>query len=69
MNYLLHEKHIYVDNVSRMYLAENKQKAIRLSISQVNEHKINLGIQQLATYIIDMGEKKKYNPLSIKSYH
>ncbi|MED1467024.1 PLP-dependent aminotransferase family protein [Bacillus salipaludis] len=67
--YLLHEKHIYVDNASRMYLAENKQQAIRLSISQVNEDKIDFGIQQLATYIIDMCEKKKYNPLSFKSYH
>lgn len=67
--YLLHEKYIYVDNASRMYLSENKQQAIRLSISQVNEDKINLGIQQLATYIIDMCEKKKYNPLSFKSYH
>ncbi|MFC7686608.1 PLP-dependent aminotransferase family protein [Ureibacillus sp. GCM10028918] len=67
--YLLHEKHIYVDNASRMFLAENKQKAIRLSISQVNENKIHLGIQQLATFIIGMCEKKKYNPLSFKSYH
>ncbi|MDI2588546.1 PLP-dependent aminotransferase family protein [Psychrobacillus sp. NEAU-3TGS] len=67
--YLLHEKHIYLDNASRMYLAENKQKAIRLSISQVNENKIHFGIQQLATFIIDMCEKKKYNPLSFKSYH
>ncbi|TSI06231.1 PLP-dependent aminotransferase family protein [Lysinibacillus sp. BW-2-10] len=67
--YLLHEKHIYVDNASRMYLAENKQKAIRLSISQVNENKINFGIQQLAATIIDLCEKKKYHPLSFKSYH
>ena len=67
--YLLNEKHIYVDNASRMYLAENKQKAIRLSISQVNEDKINLGIQQLATYIIALYEKKKYNLLSFKTYH
>ncbi|QCR33438.1 PLP-dependent aminotransferase family protein [Lysinibacillus sp. SGAir0095] len=67
--YLLQEKHIYVDNASRMYLAGNKQKAIRLSISQVNENKIHLGIEKLATFIIDMCEKKKYNPLSFKSYH
>lgn len=67
--YLLHEKHIYVDNASRMYLAENKQQAIRLSISQVKEEKIHLGIRQLATDIIDMCEKKKYNPFSFKSYH
>ncbi len=52
-----------------MYLSENNQQAIRLSISQVNEDKINLGIKQLATYIIDMCEKKKYNALSFKSYH
>lgn len=67
--YLLHEKHIYVDNASRMYLTENEQKAIRLSISQVNENKIYFGIQQLATFIVDMCEKKKYNTLSFKSYH
>lgn len=67
--YLLHEKHIYVDNASRMYFTENSQKAIRLSISQVNENKIQIGIQQLATFIIDMCENKKYNPLSFKSYH
>ena len=64
----LQEKHIYVDNASRMYLAGNEQKAIRLSISQVNEEKIHLGIQQLATFLINMGGKKSYNPLSFKSY-
>ncbi|USK34083.1 PLP-dependent aminotransferase family protein [Bacillus sp. F19] len=66
--YLLHEKQIYVDNASRMYLVGNKQKAIRLSISQVYENKIELGIQQLAACIMEMCEKKKYNPLSFKSY-
>ncbi|KMY49854.1 PLP-dependent aminotransferase family protein [Peribacillus loiseleuriae] len=66
--YLLHEKHIYVDNASRMYLVGNKQKAIRLSISQVYENKIDLGIQQLAACIMEMCERKKYNPLSFKSY-
>ncbi|GKV57007.1 GntR family transcriptional regulator [Sporosarcina sp. NCCP-2222] len=66
--HLLREKHIYVDNASRMYVAENKQKAIRLSISQVNENKIHFGIQQLAALIIDMCEKKKYNLLSFKSH-
>ncbi|WP_342601080.1 PLP-dependent aminotransferase family protein [Psychrobacillus sp. FSL H8-0483] len=55
--YLLHEKQIYVDNASRMYLVGNKQKAIRLSISQVDESKIDLGIQQLAACIIEMCEK------------
>ena len=67
--YLLHEKHIYVDNASRMYLPENNKKAIRLSISQVNEQKIHLGIQQLAATITDLCEKKTNNPLSFKSYH
>lgn len=69
MIYLLREKSIYVDNASRMYIDENKQKAIRLSISQVNENNIHLGIQQLTTLIFDLCEKKKYNPLSFKSYH
>lgn len=67
--YRLQEKHIYVDNASRMYLAENKRNAIRLSISQVNEQKIDHGIQQLAATIIDLCEKKEYNPLTFKSYH
>jgi len=64
--YLLQEKQIFVDNASRMYLVGNKQNAIRLSISQVNESKIDLGIQQLASCIIELNEKK-YNPLSFKS--
>ena len=67
--YQLHEKQIYVDNASRMYLPENKQNAIRLSISQVDENKIHYGIQQLANLISDMNEKKGYNPLSFRSYH
>ncbi|MEK4629092.1 MAG: PLP-dependent aminotransferase family protein [Solibacillus sp.] len=67
--YRLHEKHIYVDNASRMYLTGNEQRAIRLSISQVNEDKIRYGIQQLASTLNDMSEKKKYTPLSFKSYH
>lgn len=66
--YMLHEKHIYVDNASRMFLSENRQKAIRLSISQVDEDKIHLGIQQLASLIIDLYEKRNYNPLSFKAY-
>ncbi len=66
---LLHDKHIFVDNASRMYISQNKQKAIRLSISQVNEEKINHGLQQLADVIIEMCENKKYNPLSFKAYH
>ncbi|MBB4826409.1 DNA-binding transcriptional MocR family regulator [Sporosarcina luteola] len=44
---------------SRMYVAGNTQKAIRLSISQVNETKIHFGIQQIAAFIIDMCEKKE----------
>jgi len=67
--YLLQEKNIYMDNASRMYLPAHKQQAIRLSISQVSEDKIHLGIQQLAACISKMCEKKKYNPLSFKTYH
>lgn len=63
----LHEKHIYVDNASRMFLAEYNQPSIRLSISQVNENKIHLRIQEIATCIIDLYEKKKTIPLSFKS--
>ncbi|MCM3721754.1 PLP-dependent aminotransferase family protein [Solibacillus isronensis] len=66
--YMLNEKHVYVDNASRMFLSENRQKAIRLSISQVNENKIHLGIQQLAALIIDLYEKRNYNALSFKAY-
>ncbi|WP_260870033.1 aminotransferase-like domain-containing protein [Bacillus nitratireducens] len=40
----LKEKHIYVDNASRMYLEGNKHKVIRISISQVNKDKIEYGI-------------------------
>lgn len=63
---ILHEKQIYVDNASRMFLAENKQKAIRLSISQVNEEKINVGIQQLATTIREMCEKRNLIPSRLR---
>lgn len=66
--YMLHENHIYVDNASRMFLSEYSQKAIRLSISQVNETKIHLGLQQLAAHIINLYEKRNYNVLSFKSY-
>lgn len=66
--YMLHENHIYVDNASRMFLSEYSQKAIRLSISQVNETKIHLGIRQLAAHIIVLYEKRNYNVLSFKSY-
>ncbi len=64
--YLLQEKYIYIDNASRMYLDGNKKKAIRLSISQVEEMKIELGIQQLAACIIEMYKKNKYYPISFK---
>lgn len=55
----LKEKHIYVDNASRMYLEGNKHKVIRISISQVNKDKIEYGIRELAACIVDMVEKKK----------
>ncbi|MEK3766177.1 MULTISPECIES: aminotransferase-like domain-containing protein [unclassified Solibacillus] len=65
---LLHEKQIYIDNASRMYLTKNSQKAIRLSISQVNENKIHLGIQHLTAAIIELYEKRKFNSFSFKSH-
>lgn len=65
---LLYVKQIYIDNASRMYLTKNSQKAIRLSISQVNEQKIHIGIQHLTATIIELYEKRKFNPLSFKSF-
>ncbi|MBD8038422.1 PLP-dependent aminotransferase family protein [Solibacillus sp. A46] len=64
---LLHEKQIYIDNASRMYLTKNSQKAIRLSISQVNEQKIHIGIQQITAAIKELYEKRKFSSLSFKS--
>lgn len=66
--YLLQDRYIYVDNASRMYLDRNKQKAIRLSISQVDEKKIELGIQQIAACIMELYEKNNYNSVSFKTY-
>nr|WP_301336152.1 aminotransferase class I/II-fold pyridoxal phosphate-dependent enzyme [Bacillus cereus] len=66
--YLLQERYIYVDNASRMYLDRNKKKAIRLSISQVDEKKIELGIQQLASCIMELYEKNSYYSVSFKPY-
>lgn len=65
----LQEKCIYVDNASRMYLGENKQNAIRLSISQVDETKIHQGFQQLTALIMELEEKRAYNSITFKSYH
>lgn len=63
----LQEKHIYVDNASRMYLGGHIQNAIRLSISQVDETKIHQGIQQLAAFVKELGIKRAYKSLSFKS--
>ncbi|HDR7791502.1 TPA: GntR family transcriptional regulator [Bacillus luti] len=57
----LKEKHIYVDDASRMYLEGNKQNVLRISISQVNKDKIEYGIRELAACIVDIVEKKKDN--------
>ncbi|MDH2893346.1 hypothetical protein ACRS6K_15495 [Bacillus cytotoxicus] len=51
-----------------MYIDRKKQKAIRLSISQVDEKKIELGIQQIATCIMELYEKNNYNSVSFKPY-
>ncbi|MFY0203866.1 hypothetical protein P3K77_14770 [Bacillus cytotoxicus] len=64
----MQERYIYVDNASRMYIDRKKQKAIRLSISQVDEKKIELGIQQIATCIMELYEKNNYNSVSFKPY-
>ena len=57
--YLLNEKNILVDDASRMFLPEyKKENLLRLSISQVNEHRIKQGIEELAKCIALLSNRK-----------
>ena len=57
--HLLNEKNIFVDDASRMFLPEyKKENLLRLSISQVNEHRIKQGIEELAKCIALLGNRK-----------
>ncbi|WP_057913862.1 PLP-dependent aminotransferase family protein [Peribacillus muralis] len=58
---MLHEQHIYVDDASRMFLPQyKKENLIRLSISQVNESQIKLGIKMLADCIAVLDSRKNH---------
>lgn len=57
--HLLHEKNIWMDDASRMFLpAYQQDHLIRLSISQVEEHLIEEGINELA-YCLSLLERNK----------
>ncbi|MFJ7369298.1 PLP-dependent aminotransferase family protein [Lysinibacillus sp. NPDC098008] len=57
--HLLHEKNIWMDDASRMFLpAYQQDHLIRLSISQVEEHLIEGGINELA-YCLSLLERNK----------
>ena len=57
---MLKEQHVYVDDASRMFLPEyKKENLLRLSISQVNESQIKLGVERLAHCISLIDSRKK----------
>ncbi|MEH7388248.1 PLP-dependent aminotransferase family protein, partial [Bacillus sp. JJ1521] len=57
----LSEEHIYVDDASRMFLPEyKKDNLLRLSISQVNERQIKLGVERLAHCIALIDSRKNH---------
>lgn len=59
---MLSEQHIYVDDASRMFLPEyKKENLLRLSISQVNESQIQLGMERLAQCIEIIDSRKPRN--------
>lgn len=59
--HLLNEKNILVDDASRMFLpAYKKENLLRLSISQVNEHQIRPGVEELAKCIADLSSRRSY---------
>jgi DNA-binding transcriptional MocR family regulator len=59
--HMLNEQHVYVDDASRFFLPEyKKENLIRLSISQVNENKIKLGVERLAHCIALIDSRKKH---------
>ncbi|MGE7758572.1 PLP-dependent aminotransferase family protein [Peribacillus sp. NPDC097895] len=56
---MLNEQHIYVDDASRMFLPEyKKENLVRISISQVNESQIKLGVERLAHCIALIDSRK-----------
>ena len=56
---LLKEKDVYVDDATRMFLPEYKNDhMLRLSISQVNESQIKLGVKQIASCITFISSRK-----------
>ncbi|WP_042347716.1 PLP-dependent aminotransferase family protein [Bacillus massiliigorillae] len=67
--HMLNEQQIYVDDASRMFLPEyKKENILRLSISQVNESKIKIGIERL-TQCITFLDSRKYHPTPNKFLH
>ncbi|KOS67805.1 GntR family transcriptional regulator [Lysinibacillus contaminans] len=59
--HMLNEQHIYVDDASRMFLPEyKKENLLRLSISQVNESQIKLGVERLAHCITLIDSRKNH---------
>ncbi|WP_413366324.1 PLP-dependent aminotransferase family protein [Lysinibacillus sp. 3P01SB] len=59
--HMLHERNILVDDASRMFLPEyKKDNLLRLSISQVNEHQIKTGIEELADCIALLSSRKNH---------
>jgi DNA-binding transcriptional MocR family regulator len=59
--HMLNEQHVYVDEASRMFLPEyKKENLLRLSISQVNESQIKLGVEKLANCIALIDSRKNH---------
>jgi DNA-binding transcriptional MocR family regulator len=59
--HMLNEQHIFVDDASRMFLPEyKKENLLRLSISQVNESQIKLGVERLAHCIALISSRKNH---------
>lgn len=57
--HMLNEQHVYVDDAFRFFLPQyKKENLIRLSISQVNESKIKLGVERLAHCITLVDSRK-----------
>ncbi len=63
--HLLNEQHVFVDDAARMFLPEYKQEnLLRLSISQVNENQIKIGVERLAECISLLVSQKNCNASS-----
>ncbi|WP_335440109.1 hypothetical protein [Neobacillus drentensis] len=58
---MLNEQHIYVDDASRMFLPEyKKENLLRLSIYQVKESQIKIGVERLAQCIALINSRKNH---------